>query len=55
MEITTTTSELHPTWHESNPKLERLNEVLLEKTQGKVHQLLEHILFDEDLCKEQGL
>ncbi len=38
-----------PSWDSVNPKEERLNEVLLERTDGPVRTLLEHLLADEEI------
>ena len=38
-----------PMWDSVNPKEERLNEVLLQRTEGPVHRLLERLLIDEEI------
>ena len=39
----------YPAWDSVNPKEERLNEVLLARTEGPVRTLLEHLLTDEEI------
>ena len=38
-----------PDWRALTPKEERLNAVLLRRTSGKVHSLLERLLFDKEI------
>lgn len=39
----------YPSWDSINPKEERLNDVLLERTDGPVRALLAHLLADEEI------
>lgn len=48
-EATVEREKRYPQWDAVNPKEERLNEVLLERTQGRLHKLLSHLLHDEEL------
>lgn len=40
---------VYPRWNAVSPKEERLNDVLLDRTEGPVHRLLQALLVDEEL------
>lgn len=42
-------SSIVPDWKAATPKEEQLNRVLLERTSGKTHMLLERLLADEEI------
>jgi len=48
-EAINTLDKKYPRWDSVNPKEERLNEVLLDRTEGRVHALLERMLVDREI------
>jgi metal-dependent HD superfamily phosphatase/phosphodiesterase len=48
-ETLNTLDKKYPRWDSVNPKEERLNEVLLNRTEGRVKALLERILIDREI------